>query len=213
MLDIIKTLNQTGLLDHLILIGSWAMFFYKEIFPNFTPTIRTTDLDFFVPYIKTSIENKSTIKALKEIRYEVVSDTLTNRTTFISPDGFELEFLTHLNRKRLDSIKIGNTDIYAESLSHLDIFATSYIEVKYKGIKIKIASPASFVLQKLLINDRRDDNKKQKDLDSVRLVLSYIRTSPSHERELYKVLSELGKKQRNRILKVASDNSIVLIKN
>lgn len=212
MLDIIKALNQTGLLNHLILIGSWTMFFYKEIFPNFTPTIRTTDLDFYVPHAKTSIENGSTIKALKEIRYEMRNDILTNRTTFISADGFELEFLTNLNRKQLDCVKIGNTDIYAESLPYLDIFIPNYVEVAYQGIKIKIASPASFVLQKFLINSERDKSKKQKDLEAALLVFSYIKDDPKYLKELKDVFLKLSKKQRNRVLKVASANSIDLNK-
>lgn len=213
MFDIIKVLNQTGLLDSLILIGSWAMFFYKEIFPNFIPSIRTIDLDFYVPHAKASIESSSTIKALEGIRYEMMNDTLTNRTTFISPDGFELEFLTNLNRNQLDCVKIGNTNIYAESLPYLDIFIANYIEITYKGIKIKIASPVSFVLQKLLINERRDISKKQKDLEAIKSILPYIKANLKFKKELERIFSQLSKKQRNIILKTANENRIILDNN
>lgn len=208
--EIIKVLNKTGLLNNLILIGSWAMFFYKEIFSNFTPMIRTVDLDFYVPRAKGVSEKSSTINALKDIRYEMMSDTLTNRTTFISSDGFELEFLTNLNRQRFDCIKIGNTDIYAESLPHLDIFTANYIEITYNDIKIKVASPASFVLQKLLINEKRKDEKKQKDLDAIKIVLQHIRRSRKYKNELKHLFNRLSKKQRNSILETANINSIDL---
>lgn len=210
MFAIIKTLNRTGLLNNLILIGLWAMFLYQEIFPNFTPSIRTIDLDFYVPHARKTTECSSTIKAMKDIHYEMVNDTLTNRTTFISPDGFELEFLTNLNRKQLDCVKIGNTEIYAESLPYLDIFIGNFIEIKYKGIIIKVASPASFVLQKLLINEKRNENKKQKDLEAVRSVLAHMQNNQTHIKELKRLFNQLSKKQRNRILKTANDNSIVL---
>lgn len=210
ILEIIKVLNKTGLLNNLILIGSWAMFFYKEIFPNFAPAIRTVDLDFYVPRAKSASEKSSTIRALKDIRYEIMSDTLTNRTTFISSDGFELEFLTNLNRQRFDCIKIGNTDIYAESLPHLDIFTANFIEVIYQNIKVKVASPASFVLQKLLINEKRRDEKKQKDLDAAEMVLLHIHHNRKYKNELKHLFNQLSKKQRSKILKTAKNNSIDL---
>jgi len=51
MLDIIDALHRSGLLKNCIISGSWAMFFYKEIFEDFVPPIATTDFDIFLPSV------------------------------------------------------------------------------------------------------------------------------------------------------------------
>ena len=45
--EIFKALEDSNILKDIILIGSWSLMFYREIFLNFKPTIRTVDVDFF----------------------------------------------------------------------------------------------------------------------------------------------------------------------
>ena len=49
--EILTILSEHGLLDHLILIGSWAEFIYETsgILGTFEANLRTRDYDFFVP--------------------------------------------------------------------------------------------------------------------------------------------------------------------
>ena len=51
MLDIIDALHKSGLLRNCIISGSWAMFFFKEVFEDFIPPIATTDFDIFLPNV------------------------------------------------------------------------------------------------------------------------------------------------------------------
>lgn len=89
--EIIKTFSDAGFLDDVILVGSWCLTFYKLIFDNFLPQVRTTDIDFYVPNIKkANADNVSSL--LKEINYDHMKDSLTNKSRFVSPDGFEIEF-------------------------------------------------------------------------------------------------------------------------
>jgi len=50
-LAVLGRLSQTGLLKHLILVGSWCMPFYRRYFEGtpYNPSIRTRDMDFLVP--------------------------------------------------------------------------------------------------------------------------------------------------------------------
>ena len=120
--EILKVLESEGILKDIILIGSWCPLFYKTIFNNFDATIRTTDVDFFVPNAKAIVEKNNVIKSLESIEYEISHDFLTRKTTFMSLSGFEIEFLTKLNRNHLACVRLGNTGIYAESISNIDIF-------------------------------------------------------------------------------------------
>lgn len=205
--ELLEVLEKEGILYDIVLIGSWALLFYKQIFDDFEPLIRTTDIDFYVPNTKAIKETNNTIETLKEINYDIIVDLLTKKSTFISPDGFEIEFLTKLNRGSLTCVKLGNTGIYAESLPYVDIFSNNYIDVTFGGLILKVASPSSYVLQKLLISKARK-NKQAKDIESVKHVLKYIKTSKKSVNELASLFSSLPLKWQKRILSVAKENGI-----
>ena len=149
------------------------------------------------------------MNSLKSLNFDMIHDTLTLKSSFISPDGFELEFLTKLNRDNLSAVKLGNTGIYAESLSYLEIFSGNYISVNYDGIKVNVASPASYILQKLLVHENRKD-KKEKDIQSINHVLSYVNSSKIYLNELRTLFDSLPKKWQRKILGISFDNNIVL---
>ena len=207
LLEILQILNNEGALENSILIGSWCLFFYKYIFDNFEPTIRTTDIDFLVPQPKSFKEKSGIAKTLKEINYFIVQDTLTNKTIFISPDGFEIEFLTKLTRSQSPCVKLGNTVIHAESLPYVDIFASNYVEVNFHDILVRVASPASYVIQKLLINNERGE-KKEKDIDSIRHVLIYLFASKTYTEEFLNLIKNLPKKWKRKIQKTSVENGL-----
>jgi glycosyltransferase involved in cell wall biosynthesis len=52
LLKVLRILHQEGILDHLLLIGSWVFYFYKFYFHKRKPivaSLRTRDVDFLVP--------------------------------------------------------------------------------------------------------------------------------------------------------------------
>ena len=207
--EILFELDKSNLLKDLILIGSWTQLFYKKIFENFKPNIRTTDIDFYVPNVRTINETKSLIKSLKSRTYILNRDTLSNKTKFQSANGFELEFLTNLNREHLSTMKLGNTGIYAECLPYLDMFTGNYIEVEFEGLMVKVASPASYILQKLLINSDRK-TKSEKDIESVKYVLNFVKSSKKYSYELTSLYESLPKSWKNKINVVIKKNNILL---
>ena len=208
--QVLEVLNNEGILDNVILIGSWCLLLYKTIFENFEPNIRTIDVDFFIPDVKSIKEKSCLIKSFKDINYDIVHDTLTKKSTFISPDGFELEFLTKLNRKQLTCVKVGDTNIFAESLSYVDIFVSNYIIVNYGDLLVKVASPGSYVLQKLLINKYRS-TKSEKDIASVRHVLQYIEMSKKYKDDFVTLYISLPKKWKKIVDETAVINQIKLL--
>lgn len=209
--EILSALDKDNILKDTILIGSWSLLFYDRIFLDFEPEVRTTDLDFYVPNAKAIVSNGGLTDTLKELNYEMIIDSLTSKTTFASVDGFELEFLTKLNREGLACVKLGNTGIYAESLSYVEIFTGNYIEIEYEGMNVKVASPASYVLQKLLINDKRQLVKREKDIQSIKKVLFYVKASSKSSEELKTLYESLPKTWKRKISKVTKEFDIDLL--
>lgn len=207
--NILNILDKEGMLKDVIIIGSWSLFFYKKIFLDFEPLIRTSDIDFYIPNAKLVKEKNNVISSLKEINFDLVKDTLTNKTKFISPDGFEIEFLTRLNKEGLSCVKIGNTGLFAESLSYVDIFTGNFVEVDFDGLIVRVASPSSYVLQKLIINSKRV-MKSEKDLESIEYVLNFIKMSPKSHFELLTLYNSLPKSWQKKINQISRNNNINL---
>lgn len=208
-IQIIKILSKHKMLDKIILIGSWTQLFYKYLFDNFEPTIVTTDIDFYIPNPKRIKTDSNVINSFKAIKYDLYNDFLNNKTTLISDTGFEIEFITSLNREGLKSVTIGNTGIYAESLSYVDLFSWNYIQMSIEDMVINVASPVTYVIQKILINKSRGE-KSEKDIESVKNVLFYIGASNKYIDEMETIFNELPRRWKRKILETCEENKIIL---
>lgn len=99
----------------------------------------------------------------------------------------------------------------AEALPKMAPIGWNYVEIDYEGMQVKVASPASFVLQKLLINEeRKPEWKKAKDLEAVKYVLGYVKASKKYAEELKKSIEEAPRKWRKTILDTAKNHNIDL---
>ena len=83
MLEIIGALDESNLLKDCIISGSWAMFFYKEIFEGFIPPIATTDFNIFLPSVS-KIKSGNINKLLIDLDYLRDDDSLTGKTKYFS---------------------------------------------------------------------------------------------------------------------------------
>jgi hypothetical protein len=102
LIEIFTVLNKENLLDKVIIVGSWAVYFYQFVYPDFEANVRTTDIDFYVPFPTNFKEKLGLIKAFRDINYDVRSDTLTKKVVFFSPDEFEVEFITGFSTSVFD---------------------------------------------------------------------------------------------------------------
>ena len=106
-------------------------------------------------------------------------------------------------------LRIPGMSIGAETLPKIAPIGWNYVELQWEGMKVKVASPASLVIQKLLINEeRKPEWKKEKDLDAVRYVLAYVNASRKYHDELKKRVINAPRKWRKAILDAATKNEI-----
>jgi predicted nucleotidyltransferase len=201
--EILSVFNDEELLDKVIIVGSWAVYFYQFIYHDFEVNIRTTDIDFYVPFPAQFKEKSSLVKALRGINYDLRSDALTNKVVFFSPDEFELEFVTGLTRQNFSTVRLGNTSIYAESLPYLNLFNQYQLTYEFNGMNIRLASPPAYLIQKLLIIHKRK-LKVTKDVESLVYVSNYIIKQPHLLDELKRIIRGLSKTAHKTII----ENSI-----
>lgn len=91
MFSIINALYKSKLLEKCIISGSWAMYFYKEIFEDFIPPIATTDFDIFLPKIS-SIKDGDINSLLIDMEYLRDDDYLSAKQNTFRKMDLKLNF-------------------------------------------------------------------------------------------------------------------------
>lgn len=167
--NFIETLNILDglcLLDHVILIGSWAEYLYEQcnIIDGFISTTKTLDIDFLVRNIRKPREKVALVGAFQEKGYEL-SFRHTGVVTLIK-DGFEVEFLAKQIGKPESVVESPNFG-KLETLGHMSIIDANTLTVVYQGVTVIIPHPAAFALHKMVINKDRKA-KQEKDANAVK---------------------------------------------
>lgn len=67
VLQFLKILNDNGVLNHVIIAGSWAEYVYAQagVLPGFDLTLRTIDMDFLVKNMRRPVEPISVPKDMR----------------------------------------------------------------------------------------------------------------------------------------------------
>ena len=197
--EIIRVFGNNDILSNIIIIGSWATYFYVKTFDGFVPSIRTLDVDCYIPRTKNISVKKSVPESLKPINFDQIFDS-----------GIEIEFLTKLKRDNCQIVKVDSMGVNAEQLGNLNIFDKGYIEVDFEGYTVKVASPAAYIMQKILISHKRTEEKYNKDLESIQLVLKEVKKDKNHLSEYESLINSLGKRTKKRYNKYITDNNLEL---
>lgn len=200
LIKILKVLDGSGLLTKSIITGSWAMYFYTEMFENFEAPIATTDLDIFLPRVS-NIKESNISELITDLNYVRDDDILTGKTRYYSKDGFEIEFLTLPNRTLSNVIYIKSINVGAEALPKLLPLTWNCVSVHFYGYDVQIPSPTSYCLQKILINNERSKDKQEKDISAIRYLLGFIGSSKKYKEEFVELFNTYPKKWKKIILK------------
>lgn len=176
-LHLLKLLNDNDILDHVILIGSWAEFMYAQtgVLPGYTMTLRTLDIDFLVKNLRRPTQPISLPHLAKEVGYVVDHDIIMDTTKLYSPNGgLEIEFLIPQKGSGTHRILSTNLGVNAQALRHLSAIVDNSITVDFLGMQIQIPCPEVYVLTKMIINEDRTLLKQMKDMQAVARLLPFI---------------------------------------
>lgn len=203
-LRFIKLLSDNDCLKHIILIGSWAEFIYKEtkMMPRFQPNIKTLDVDFLIKNMKKPLPPKNITAFAKEEGYLVDKDILNGTTKILDRTGLEIEFLINKAGAGLESSLDTNLGVTAQSLRHLYILLNNTVNVKYLGLEICVPIPEAYVLHKMVINAQRG-RKQEKDRRAIINLWTHIDLTCF--RNLYE---ELTKKEQRAVDNFIHENEL-----
>ena len=204
--DILKRLSKAGVLDDILLIGSWSTTFYKDYFKGveYVPIIRTRDIDFLVPYPTKFKRETDLQEILSDLGFE--TDFKSNGLMKLENDELILEFLVpEVGPPKTKPHPLPQLKFNAQPLRHLLMLWRDPIVVKVSGICVQVPHPADYCLHKLFIFDRRKtEDKKRKDYASAIQVLEAL-IEQKDLKNLSLSFKALSKKEQKRVMAVLKE--------
>jgi hypothetical protein len=161
-LNILRRFNRAGLLDHLVLIGSWCVVFYEDYFRSSgvdLPSLRTRDIDFLVPRPSKFKEVVDVPRLVEDLGFTVVRNS--NGLLRLNHPDLILEFLVpERGAGQDDPVALPKLGMNAVALRFLTLLMDDVIQADVEDFIITLPHPAPFALHKLIIAQRRKNKDK-----------------------------------------------------
>lgn len=206
----VNTLGEAGVLDDLILIGSWCLYFYRIFFNDSDniPLIRTVDLDFLLRNPPKISSNADVSSLLNQLGFTEEYSLMGGFSKFIHPD-LEVEFLIPEKGRGKDGPhRIEKININAQGLRYIGILQDHTMKVPFGQFSVTIPEPSAFVIHKFHLSTKRfDDAKKIKDIETAVELGEFIISITEHKVKMRTILEGLPAKWVKDIKSVIENNS------
>lgn len=211
--DTITILEKNKILEYIVLIGSWAEYIYEasNYLEDFEANLKTKDIDFLIKNIHKPKEEINIVDILEKEGYETSIDYISGAYKFYKDKDLEIEFLAReFGIGQSEPYKVPAFGIKAEGLRHVSLLIENTITIDIKNININVPTPQAYLLQKIIINEKRKD-KAKKDYLGIENLMENIRKSDIEYHKLKHLYSTLTKKQKNKINKFLEENLFDLL--
>ena len=199
--QVLEVLNKKGILDNLIIVGSWCLYFYKHHFKEASSlaNIRTLDIDIDVNLLRKKKIRIDIPELLNPLGFDIKFHS-DDSIILIHPE-IKMEFLVSEKGRPTDKpVKLPGFGITAQPLRWLDFLEEEIITVNYKNLHVKIPHPVRFAIHKLIISQRRrgKKGKHQKDIIQAFEVLNML-VMMNQKQKIIDIINTLTRKQKKLI--------------
>jgi len=214
--QILTKLNKYRILEDIIIVGSWCIYFYKHHFKDEElPGIRTTDIDINVNLLRKSKISVNIPEILKPLDFEI--DFHGEGAMSLIHSFLTIDFFVPDTGSGIEGfVNLPGLGVNASPLRYMEMLEKETITIDYKGMMIRVPDPARFSVHKLIISQRRGDMKKtdetgitktNKDIIQGIEVMGMLYRRGEIEKVL-KIIDGRTKKQKNLIKKAVSEDKI-----
>lgn len=155
--EVLSRMRDAGLLDDLILVGSWCLPAYRDYFSGTgrVRTLRTRDLDFLVP-IPSKLRAKVDVVELLDDLGFITGHRGTQGYMILEHPELSVEFLVPERGRGTDhAVDLPMLGVNAQPLRFMDVALMNVMQAELHGVTIRVPHPACFVLHRLLVAPRR----------------------------------------------------------
>lgn len=170
---VLLRLKDAGVLDHVVIVGSWCVLFYERYFntPAFRATIRTRDLDIAIPRPPRFHGKVDLAAQLGKLGFVIDFMGQDGYVRFLHPDLI-VEFLVpELGRTTSKPFDVPALGVNAQPLRFLSLLLDGSIRVPFQSVTVRVPHPANFALHKLLISGRRQKDKMDRDRQQALMII------------------------------------------
>jgi hypothetical protein len=172
--ELLQALHSVGFFEDSMLIGSWVMPLYREVF-GINYTLRTLDIDFAVKFAHPGRDRRVDIeKLITNLGYlPVIMQSGIRRFT---RENFTIEFVIHRKGGRDDEIvSVKQWNITASPLPFVDLLLGFPLIADFGDFEIRVPIPEAYFVHKMITSQRRrGESKKDKDLDQCSIIAPRI---------------------------------------
>ena len=176
-LKVLRRLKEAGVLDEIMVIGSWCIYFYKNYFTeaDYTSSIRTRDIDFLMPRRLKRKGNIDLPMLFRDLGF-VVDFSPKGAFRLVHPELI-IDFVVPEKGKGDDNpFPIPQLGLSAQKLRFLEILLENPMKIEVDNFTLTLPHPAAFALQKLIISwGRPKEEKRLKERqEGIRILNSLI---------------------------------------
>ncbi len=216
LFKVLKIFQKEGVLRHLLVAGSWCLYFYQFYFDKQQPiaTLRTRDVDFLIPEPSSMKIKINLPELLKDLGFVTDFRGEEGYIRLIHPEFF-IEFLvTEKGRSLTKAVPLPQLGMNAQALRFMDILYLETITLKVKGVEIRLPHPACFLLHKIIIYNRRPETEKRaKEIEQINRILDFLEKEDGlcslkrvflklHEKWRTKVINNLENLEKKEIINI-----------
>ena len=163
-IEILQRFQKEGLLEDVILIGSWTTVLYKSYFKGYERlkkyALVTRDLDLLVDHPNKLKGNVDIPHLLEDLGFVVSFLGRKGYIHLIHPDLI-VEFLTPERGRGVDGpVPLKKWGMNATALRFLDFLIKDNMTITMEGVKVILPHPARFAIHKLVVSQRRTNKDK-----------------------------------------------------
>lgn len=183
--EVLRRLDREGVLQHVVIIGSWCMLSYGDYFRDveYHPAIRTSDLDILVPVPARFTRTVDVESLLRDLDFVMGFRGEHGCIVFTHRD-LSLEFLVpEQGRGSIKPYPLPALGANAQRLRYLNFLLEDILWGRLGGVRVRLPHPARYALHKLIVSTRRQKTvKRENDRNQGAYVLE--RLMAMHQDEL-----------------------------
>ncbi len=207
--QILLKFQSQDILQDVMLIGSWCLYFYQLDFDKTDKIqrVRTLDVDLLISANQKISRDVNVPEILQEMGFVKTINRANDLVVYDHPD-LRVEFLIPEVGRGSDKPKmIKKLNVNAQSLRYLNLLL-DYPKIISDGqLHVKVPQPAAFVLHKLIVSTRRKETaKKNKDLETAVNLLEFLYTKPAEVNRIKSILRTIPNGWKRTILSVSADH-------
>ncbi len=201
-------MDDSGVLSKIILIGSWCLPFYRDLYfcDREISALRTRDIDFLVSR-ETKFNNKVDLPVLLEDLGFILDHSFPDGYVKLVHPELIIEFLVpETGRGTSKPYPLPELAMNAQRLRFLGLLESDTMTVDFNGLKVTLPHPVNFGVHKMIVSSRRKNiDKKTKDIQ-VGLEVLRLCIDNRDEPKLVGLFKSISQKQQKGVMKSFEDH-------